>query len=234
MRICILNGCSQSIKGGVTLVQIREKHAETGEVREHSVNLRVLIDALLQFLRIAQASKEICRRYNVPILINDRIDIALAIGADGVHLGQTDMPVEVARRLLPSNAIIGMTCNTVEHVKKAVEEGVDYVGLGPVWPTQTKKLTNPVVGVRGVGALLEILDDTVVKAVAIGEFKGIMYSKFHALMIPLKRGLIPTMPFTAFTELYPLTAAVWTASLSSAISPPQKTRTMPRRESRPL
>ncbi|KAM5533305.1 hypothetical protein V8D89_012979 [Ganoderma adspersum] len=150
-----LESLEQSIKGGVTLLQIREKHADTGE-----------------FLSIAQASKEICRRHNVPILINDRIDIALAIGADGVHLGQSDMPVQVARRLLPPNAIIGMTCNTVEHVKKAVEDGVDYVGLGPVWSTQTKKLTSPVVGVRGIGALLEILDDTEVKAVAIAGIKS--------------------------------------------------------------
>ncbi|PIL34226.1 hypothetical protein GSI_03937 [Ganoderma sinense ZZ0214-1] len=150
-----LESLEESIRGGVTLVQIREKHADTAE-----------------FLSVAQASKEICRRHNVPILINDRIDIALAIGADGVHLGQTDMPVEVARRLLPPNAIIGMTCNTVEHVKKAVEDAVDYVGVGPVWSTQTKKLTSPVVGVRGIGALLEVLDGTAVKAVAIAGIKS--------------------------------------------------------------
>ena len=119
-------------------------------------------------MQIAQASKDICRKYNVPILINDRIDIALAIEADGVHIGQTDMPVETARKLLPPNAIIGMTCNTVEHVRKAVQDGVDYVGLGPVWGTQTKKLTSPVVGVRGIGPLLDALEETDVKAVSIG------------------------------------------------------------------
>ena len=78
------------------------------------------------------------------------------------------MPVEIARKLLPSNAIIGMTCNSVEHVKKAVEDGVDYVGLGAVWATQTKKLTSPIVGVRGLGALLDALEESDVKAVAIG------------------------------------------------------------------
>ncbi|EJF65143.1 Hydroxyethylthiazole kinase [Dichomitus squalens LYAD-421 SS1] len=150
-----LESLEESIQGGVTLVQIREKHADTGE-----------------FLQIARASKEICRRYNVPILINDRVDIALAIGADGVHLGQTDMPVDVARKLLPSTAIIGMTCNTVEHVKKAVEDGVDYVGIGPVWATQTKKLTSPAVGVRGLGPLLEALEGTDVKAVSIAGIKS--------------------------------------------------------------
>ena len=124
------------------MVQIREKNADTGEVSEYQLNV-VLCSHFMdsfQFLQIAQASKEICRKYNVPILINDRIDIALAIGADGVHIGQTDMPVDVARRLLPENAIIGMTCNTIEHVRKAVQDGVDYVGLGPVWATQTKKV----------------------------------------------------------------------------------------------
>ncbi|KAI0745504.1 Hydroxyethylthiazole kinase [Earliella scabrosa] len=150
-----LASLEESIRGGVTLVQVREKNADTGE-----------------FLRIAQASKEICRKYNVPILINDRIDIALAVGADGVHIGQTDMPVEIARKLLPSNAIIGMTCNSVEHVKKAVEDGVDYVGLGAVWATQTKKLTSPIVGVRGLGALLDALEESDVKAVAIAGIKS--------------------------------------------------------------
>ncbi|KAI0645367.1 Hydroxyethylthiazole kinase [Trametes meyenii] len=150
-----LESLEESIKGGVSLVQIREKKADTGE-----------------FLQIAQASKAICRKYNVPILINDRIDIALAIGADGVHIGQTDMPVDVARKLLPPNAIIGMTCNTAEHVRKAVQDGVDYVGLGPVWATQTKKVTNPIVGVRGIGELLDILEGTDVKAVAIAGIKS--------------------------------------------------------------
>ncbi|KAI0779860.1 Hydroxyethylthiazole kinase [Fomes fomentarius] len=150
-----LESLEESIKGGVTLVQVREKDADTGE-----------------FLRIAQASKEICRKYNVPILINDRIDIALAIGADGVHIGQTDMPVDIAKRLLPPNAIIGMTCNTVEHVQKAVQDRVDYVGLGPVWATQTKNVTSPVVGVRGLVALLDALEGSDVKAVSIAGVKS--------------------------------------------------------------
>ncbi|KAI0743772.1 Hydroxyethylthiazole kinase [Daedaleopsis nitida] len=145
----------ESIRGGVTLVQVREKDADTGE-----------------FLRIAQGSKDICRKYGVPILINDRIDIALAVGADGVHIGQTDMPVDIVRKLLPQNAIIGMTCNTVDHVRKAVQDGVDYVGLGPVWATQTKKLTSSIVGVRGIGALLDALEDSDVKAVSIAGIKS--------------------------------------------------------------
>lgn len=80
------------------------------------------------------------------------------------------MPVSIARRLLPPNAIIGKTCNSVEHVKVAVEEGVDYVGLGPVWGTKTKDVTAPLTGPRGIGAMLDALEGSDVKSVAIGEF----------------------------------------------------------------
>ena len=123
-----------------------------------------------QFVEIARKSLEICNKYNVPLLINDRLDIALAVGAHGVHLGQTDMPLHIARRLLPPNAIIGKTCNNVEHVTQAVEEGVDYVGLGPVWGTKTKDVTAPLTGPRGIGVMLDALEGSEVKAVAIGEF----------------------------------------------------------------
>ena len=103
------------------------------------------------------------------MIIDDRVDIALAMGAAGVHLGQTDMPVAVARQLLPPGTIIGKTCNTVEHVKAAVAEGADYVGIGPVWGTQTKKVTFPASGPTGMAELLEPLEGTDVKAVAIGK-----------------------------------------------------------------
>jgi len=110
----------------------------------------------------------LCDKYKVPLIINDRVDIALAVHADGVHLGQTDMPVHVARTLLPKNAIIGVSCNNLDHLKKAVEDRADYIGIGAVWTTHTKELTNPVIGVRGVGSFLSALDGTDVKAVAIG------------------------------------------------------------------
>lgn len=78
------------------------------------------------------------------------------------------MTVAQAKILLPKGSIIGVSCNNIEHVKKAIEDGVDYVGVGPVWDTKTKALTNPIIGVRGVGQMLEVLDGTDVKAVAIG------------------------------------------------------------------
>ncbi|KAG6918053.1 hypothetical protein DXG01_016709 [Tephrocybe rancida] len=145
----------KSLQGGVTLVQIREKHADTGE-----------------FIEIATKSKEICDRYNVPLVINDRIDIAIAVKARGVHLGQSDMSVAQARKLLPEGTVIGVSCNNADHVRAAIKDSADSIGIGAVYGTQTKQLTFPLVGVRGVGALLEILDGTNIKAVAIGGIKS--------------------------------------------------------------
>lgn len=104
----------------------------------------------------------------MPVLIDDRVDVALAIEADGVHIGQTDMPIAIAKRLLPPHAIIGMTCNTPEHVMQAVKDGADYVGLGPVWLTQTKQVNKPAVGPRGIARMLEALEGSTVRSVAIG------------------------------------------------------------------
>ncbi|KAF7361925.1 TMP-TENI-domain-containing protein [Mycena venus] len=145
----------QALVGGVTVVQIREKTADTAE-----------------FLQIARESKELCDRYKVPLIINDRIDIALAVGARGVHLGQTDMPIDIARKLMPQGTIIGISCNTVDEVRAAREAKADYVGLGAVWDTQTKKLTSSPIGVRGLGTMLEALDGSNVRAVAIGGIKS--------------------------------------------------------------
>lgn len=150
-----ITSLEESLRGGVTVVQVREKNVDT-----------------LEFLEIARQSKALCDKYQVPLIINDRVDIALAVNAHGVHLGQTDMPVHIARSLLPPSTIIGVSCNNLEHVQQAIRDGVDYIGIGPVWPTSTKKLTNPVIGVRGVGPLLAALDGTTVKAVAIGGVKS--------------------------------------------------------------
>ncbi|KAJ4497211.1 thiamine biosynthetic bifunctional enzyme Thi4 [Lentinula lateritia] len=144
----------QSLQGGVTVVQIREKNTDTRE-----------------FLDVALRSKAICDRYNVPLIVNDRVDIALAVQAAGVHVGQTDMPVSIARKLLPRGTVIGVSCNNIQELDKAVSDGADYIGIGAVWSTTTKTLNKPVVGVRGVGELLRKLDGTSVKAVGIGGIK---------------------------------------------------------------
>ncbi|KAJ8522606.1 hypothetical protein ONZ45_g797 [Pleurotus djamor] len=163
----------ESIQGGVTLVQLREKNTETKE-----------------FLEVATKSKAICDKYGVPLIINDRLDIALAVGAAGVHVGQTDMPVDVLRKFLPPGTIVGVSCHNVDDVVAAVKDGVDYIGVGPVWATQTKKVTSPLVGVRGVGAMLDALQDTNVKAVIIGGIKSAnLLRTLHGSVSPLGRAV---------------------------------------------
>ncbi|KAI0268629.1 Hydroxyethylthiazole kinase [Gloeopeniophorella convolvens] len=152
-----LASLEEALQGGVTVVQVREKNADTAE-------------GSLQFLETAKDTIALCKKYSVPVFINDRIDIALASGAAGVHLGQTDMPFAVARTLLPPNAIIGISCATPEHARQAVQDGADYVGLGAVYPTNTKDVTAPrrMCGIAGARAILSVLEGTGVKSVAIG------------------------------------------------------------------
>ena len=116
-----LNTIEEAIKGGVTVVQIREKTAET-----------------LDFYNLALKVKEITSKYNVPLIINDRVDVALAIDADGVHVGQSDMPCDVTRKLIGENKILGVSAATVEEAQKAQKDGADYIGTGAVFPTATK------------------------------------------------------------------------------------------------
>ena len=111
----------QAILGGVKIVQLREKTA----------NSRTFFDQAERILAI-------CRQHNVPLLINDRMDIALAVGADGVHLGQSDLPADVARQLLGDDKIIGVSARTVTQAQKAKQDGADYLGIGAVFGTTTK------------------------------------------------------------------------------------------------
>lgn len=152
-----LASLEEALRGGVTVVQVREKSVDTAE-----------------FLEIARDTVSLCAGYNVPVIINDRVDIALASGAAGVHLGQTDMPFAIARKLLPPSAIVGVSCTTPEHARKAIEDGADYVGLGAVYATNTKDVSAPgrVCGIAGVRAMLGVLEETGVKAVAIGGIKS--------------------------------------------------------------
>lgn len=112
----------EAILGGVSIVQLREKNTPTGE-----------------FYRLALRLKELTSKYNVPLIINDRLDIALAIDADGVHVGQSDMPADIVRRIIGENKILGVSAATIETTKKAERHGADYVGSGAIFPTQTKE-----------------------------------------------------------------------------------------------
>ena len=144
-----LKDCVEAaIKGGVTLVQVREKDASTRE-----------------FYKIAKEVKEITSKYNIPLLINDRIDIALAIDAEGVHLGQSDMPIKLARKILGEDKIIGISANTLEEALEAQKAGADYLGIGPVFYTGTKKDIDEPIGIHG---LKEITENIRIPSVAIG------------------------------------------------------------------
>ncbi|KAF6139375.1 hypothetical protein GIB67_026217 [Kingdonia uniflora] len=121
-----------AIEGGATIIQLREKDVETRE-----------------FMELAKACGEICRSRGIPLVINDRIDIALACGADGVHVGQSDMPTRVARALLGPEKIIGVSCKTVEQALQAWADGADYIGCGGVFPTSTKA-NNLTIGLDGL------------------------------------------------------------------------------------
>jgi thiamine-phosphate pyrophosphorylase len=111
----------QAIEGGCTLVQLREKNCSS-----------------LEFCRTAAGIKKITDRYHIPLIINDRADIALAAGAAGVHVGQDDIPAAAARRIIGKNGILGVSVSTVEEALRAQADGADYLGVGALFPTGTK------------------------------------------------------------------------------------------------
>ncbi len=119
-----LRRVESALQGGVTLLQLREKGKTTRE-----------------YLDLAQKVHTFSKRYGVPLIIDDRVDVAMAVDAEGVHLGQSDMPVAMARKLLGDNKIIGATTKTVAQAKEAYQQGADYLGVGAMYPTTTKVQT---------------------------------------------------------------------------------------------
>ena len=113
-----------ALQGGVTLLQLREKRSSTRE-----------------YIELAEKVHAIAKQYSVPLIIDDRLDVAMAIDAEGVHLGQSDMPVATARKLWGEDKIIGATAKTVEQAVEAYEQGADYLGVGAIFPTTTKVKT---------------------------------------------------------------------------------------------
>lgn len=147
----IEEGVELAVKGGVTVVQLREKGCQGKE-----------------FYDIACSVKEVTDAYEIPLIINDRIDIAMAVDADGVHLGQEDIPAQAAREILGRHKIIGVSAYNTELALRAQKEGADYIGVGDVFGTSTKAATHrvtieelakirktvriPVVAIGGIGA----------------------------------------------------------------------------------
>lgn len=118
----LLEVVKEAVAGGVTIVQLREKEASTRE-----------------FVELALAVKKILKPAKVPLIINDRIDVALAVNADGVHVGQQDMPYALARQLMGSDIIIGLSVESYEQALEANRLDVDYIGISPVYTTPTKR-----------------------------------------------------------------------------------------------
>jgi thiamine-phosphate pyrophosphorylase len=137
-----------AVKGGVTMVQLREKECNSRE-----------------FYDIALRMKQLLQPFGVPLIINDRLDIALAVDADGLHLGQSDLPWQVARELLGDEKILGLSVENMEQVHIANLANVDYIGISPVFATQTKTDTETPFGLEGVRTVTAI---TRHKTVAIG------------------------------------------------------------------
>ena len=136
-------------KRGMTLVQLREKNLSPDE-----------------FYREAEQAMLVARHHGIKTIINDRVDIALALRADGVHLGQDDLPVEAARRLLGENVIIGYSTHNLAQARQAAHLLIDYLAIGPVFPTSTKDSSNPAVGLAGLSAVRQAVPE--IPIVAIG------------------------------------------------------------------
>lgn len=151
-----LRRVEEACKGGVTLIQLREKERTTRE-----------------YLALAEKVHGITRRYDIPLIIDDRVDIALAVNAEGVHVGQSDMPVTVARRLM-GDKIVGATAKTVPQALEAYEQGADYLGVGAIYPTTTKVKTV----LTSVDTLKDIVRAVPIKVNAIG---GLNKDNIHIL-----------------------------------------------------
>jgi thiamine-phosphate pyrophosphorylase len=137
------------IEGGATLIQLRDKRASPRE-----------------FFESAKAAIEIARPHNVKIIINDRVDIARALSADGVHLGQDDLPPDVARKILGQDAIIGFSTHSVEQAVQAAKSSIDYIAMGPIFETATKENPDPIIGPEKLSEVKKQFGD--IPLVAIG------------------------------------------------------------------
>ncbi|NFM44595.1 thiamine phosphate synthase [Clostridium botulinum] len=157
-----------AILGGVTIVQVREKDVSTRE-----------------FYNVAKEVKEVTDYYKVPIIINDRLDIAQAIDASGVHLGQEDMHLNIAREILGKDKIIGISVGNVKEALEAQNNGADYLGIGTIFPTGSKKDVDAIIGIDG---LSKIKDSISIPSVAIGginktNFKDVLKTGIEGISV---------------------------------------------------
>ncbi len=130
-----------AVRGGVTVVQFREKEAETRDFVKEALAVHCLLEDR-----------------GIPMIVNDRIDVALAVSADGVHLGQKDMPIEMARKILGPDKIIGISAESVADAVAAEKAGADYLGVSPIYATPTKTDTAAALGLEGLRQIREAVD----------------------------------------------------------------------------
>jgi thiamine-phosphate pyrophosphorylase len=182
----------QAILGGCTLIQLREKTASSLDFYENALKIKAITD-----------------KYNVPLIINDRVDIARAVNADGVHVGQSDLPAKAVRQIIGENKIIGVSANSVQKAVKAQQDGADYIGVGALYSTNTKTdvdvicteelveirkaVTIPVLGIGGInnknaGDLIDTGIDGIAVVSAVIAQKDIKYAAEELIKIfTLKR-----------------------------------------------
>lgn len=145
-----LKKVEEACRSGVTLVQLREKECTTREYYELAKKIKVITD-----------------KHHIPLIIDDRVDVCLAVDASGVHIGAEELPVEVVRKLIGKDKILGVTAKTVERALEAERNGADYLGVGAIYPTTTKVITQP----TSIATLREIATTVSIPIVAIGGIK---------------------------------------------------------------
>ena len=137
-RYDYIDGVRMALEGGCRWIQLRMKGASEEEI-----------------LKTAESTRKLCRQYDAVFLLDDYVELVERTGADGVHLGKNDMPIDEARRLLGKDKIIGGTANTFEDVKRIYSAGADYIGCGPFHFTTTKKKLSPILGLDGYNRIIE-------------------------------------------------------------------------------
>lgn len=164
-RLSYLDGAILALMGGCKWVQLRMKEASDEE-----------------FLVVGSQLRELCKTYSATFILDDRVHLVKPLGADGVHLGKNDMPIDEARRYLQSDkVIIGGTANTFDDIKRLHKQGVNYIGCGPFRYTETKKKLAPILGFQGYKSLVEKMksEGITLPIFAIG---GILYDDVKALL----------------------------------------------------
>ena len=157
-----------AIQGGADTIQFRHKNGTTREL-----------------IQIAQQMQTVCASHNVPLIVNDRADIALAVGASGTHFGQDDMPVAIGRKILSTETIIGASARTEEKILEAITEGADYIGFGPIYQTSSKPDAETPKGLERLQRMCEIAKCPVIAigGITLQTAAEVIYAGAHGIAV---------------------------------------------------